>query len=64
MVAVFLWPGARDDARCLERCRLRYKTHRVVDDGYEIITAVETTTGAVDEASQFLDLIEAHEDTT
>ena len=44
--------------------RLRYKTHRAVDDAHEIITAVETTTGAVDEASQLLGLIEAHEDTT
>ena len=44
--------------------RPRYKTHRVVDDAHEIITAVETTTGAVDEASQLLELIEAHEDTT
>ena len=46
------------------KSRLRYKTHRVVDDAHEIITAVETTTGAVDEASQLLGLIEAHEDTT
>jgi hypothetical protein len=33
-------------------------------DAHEIIIAVETTTGAVDEASQLLGLIEAHEDTT
>ena len=46
------------------KSRLRYKTHRAVDDANEIITAVETTTGAVDEASQLLGLIEAHEDTT
>jgi hypothetical protein len=46
------------------KSRLRYKTHRVVDDAHEIITAVETTTGAVDEASQLLSLIEAHEDST
>jgi hypothetical protein len=44
--------------------RLRYKTLRAVDDAYEIITAVETTTGAVDEASQLMGLVEAHEDTT
>jgi hypothetical protein len=36
----------------------------VVDDAHEIITAVATTTGAVDEASQLLRLIEAHEDST
>jgi transposase len=46
------------------KSRLRYKTHRVVDDAHEIITAVEITTGAVDEASQLMGLIEAHEDTT
>src|SRR5258708_20114724 len=46
------------------KSRLRYKTHRVVDDAHEVITAVETTTAAVDEASQFHGLIEAHEDTT
>jgi transposase len=46
------------------KSQLRYKTHRVVDDAHEIITAVETTTGAVDEASQLLGLIEAHEDIT
>jgi hypothetical protein len=36
------------------KSRLRYKTHRVVNDAHEVITAVETTTGAVDEASQFI----------
>jgi transposase len=46
------------------KSRLRYKTHRVVDDAHEIITAVETTTGAVDEASQLMGLIESHEDST
>jgi hypothetical protein len=46
------------------KSQLRYKTHRVVDDAHEIITAVETTPGAVDEASQLLGLIEAHEDIT
>jgi len=44
--------------------RPRYKTHRVVDDAHEIITAVETTTGAVDEARLLMELVKAHEDTT
>jgi len=39
------------------KSRLRYKTHRVVDDAHAVITAVETTTGAVDEASQLQGLI-------
>jgi hypothetical protein len=34
------------------KSRLRYETHRVVDDAHEVITAVETTTGAVYEASK------------
>jgi hypothetical protein len=34
------------------KSRPRYKTHRVVDDAHEIITAVETTTGAVDEGQR------------
>ena len=46
------------------KSRPRYKTHRVVDDACEIITAVETTTGAVDEGQRLLDLIQAHEDVT
>ena len=46
------------------KSRLRYKTHRVVDDANEVITAVETTTGAVDEATQLLGLIGTHQDTT
>jgi transposase len=46
------------------RSRPRYKNHRVVDDAHEIITALETTTGAVDEGHRLLDLIQAHEDVT
>jgi transposase len=46
------------------RSRPRYKSHRVVDDAHEIITAVETTTGAIDEGARLLALIEAHEDIT
>ena len=46
------------------KSRPRYKSHRAVDDAHEIITAVETTTGAVDEGAHLLALIEAHEDVT
>jgi hypothetical protein len=46
------------------KSRPRYKSHRVVDDAHEIITTVETTTGAIDEGARLLALIEAHEDTT
>jgi transposase len=44
--------------------RPRYKSHRVVDDAHEIITAVETTTGAVDGAVLLMELVKAHEQTT
>jgi transposase len=46
------------------KSQLRYKTHRAVDDAHEVITAVETTSGAVDEATQLLGLIAAHQDST
>ncbi len=36
----------------------------MVDDAHEIIAAIETTTGAVDEGARLLALIEAHEDST
>lgn len=43
---------------------LYYKTHRSVDPLCEIITAVEVTPGAVNEAHRMTRLIEAHEETT
>jgi len=46
------------------KSRPRYKSHRVVDDAHEIITALETTTGAVDEGHRLLELIQAHEHVT
>ena len=41
-----------------------YKNHRALDDKAGVITAVKTTTGAMDEASELLDLIEKHERVT
>jgi transposase len=38
-----------------------YKNHRVLDDKAGVITAVKTTTGVVDEASELFNLIEKHE---
>ena len=37
-----------------------YKNHRALDDKAGVITAVKTTTGAVDEASELFELIERH----
>ena len=42
------------------KSRPRYKNHRVVDDAHEIITAVKTTTGVVNEAHELMGLIEEH----
>jgi transposase len=41
--------------------KLYYKTHRTVDPACEIITAVEVTPGAVNEAHRLLPLIDSHE---
>ena len=41
-----------------------YKNHRALDDKAGVITAVRTTTGAVDEASELFELIERHERVT
>jgi transposase len=38
-----------------------YKNHRALDDKAGVITAVKTTTGAVDEACELFELIERHE---
>lgn len=43
-----------------EKARLRYKTHRAVDERNEIITAVTVTTGAVNEAHHMTTLIDSH----
>jgi transposase len=42
------------------KARLQYKTHRAVDALHEIITAVEVTPGAVDEAHKMASLIDGH----
>jgi len=44
--------------------KLQYKTHRAVDAGCEIITAVEVTPGAVNEGHKLAALIDGHEATT
>lgn len=46
------------------KAKLRYKTHRAVDSLREVITAVEVTTGAVDEGHKMLPLIEINEANT
>ena len=41
-----------------------YKNHRALDDKAGVVTAVKTTTGAIDEGSQLMELIEKHEQLT
>lgn len=42
------------------KSKLRHKTHRAIDALHEIITAVETTPGAVSEASRMTFLVDTH----
>lgn len=56
-------PGASIVARGTKPT-LSYKTHRVVDAAHEVITAVEVTPGAVNEAHRMLPLINQHDTTT
>ncbi len=44
--------------------KLSYKTHRIVDAAHEVITAVEVSPGAVNEAHRMLPLINQHDTTT
>ena len=41
-----------------------YKNHRALDDKAGVVTAITTTTGAIDEASELIALIERHERVT
>lgn len=46
------------------KSKLSYQVHRAVDGKNEVITATDTTTGAVNEAHLMLPLLEKHEATT
>ena len=46
------------------RPKLRYKTHRVVDEKNEIITATKVTTGSVDDGAALKDMIDIHQKNT
>ena len=46
------------------KSKLRYKTHRAVDEKHEIITATKVTAGSVDDGYVLEDMIEAHEQNT
>ena len=46
------------------KSKLRYKTHRGIDEKHEIITATKVTPGAVDDGHVLQDVIETHEQNT
>jgi transposase len=46
------------------KSKLRYKTHRAVDEKNEIITATKVTPGSVDDGHVLQDMIETHEQNT
>jgi len=46
------------------KSKLRYKTHRAVDEKHEIITATKVTPGSVDEGDLLEEMIESHEHNT
>jgi len=46
------------------KSKLRYKTHRAVDEKHEIITATKVTPGSVDDGHVLQDMIETHEQNT
>lgn len=46
------------------KSKLRYKTHRAVDEKHEVITATKVIPGSVDDGHVLDDMIEAHEHNT
>jgi len=46
------------------KSKLRYKTHRAVDERHEVITATKVSPGSVDDGHVLEDMIEAHEHNT
>lgn len=47
-----------------DKSKLRYKTHRTVDDKNEIITATKVTAGSVDDGNVLMEMIDLHEHNT
>ena len=46
------------------RSKLRYKTHRAVDEKHEIITATKVTPGSIDDGKVLKEMIDFHEQNT
>jgi len=54
-------PDASVTRHSIGKSKLRYKTHRAVDDKCEVITATHVTTGSVDDGDVLKEIIEIHE---
>ena len=57
-------PDASVTRHSAGKSKLRYKTHRAVDDKHEVITATKITPGSVDDAHALKETIELHEKNT
>lgn len=57
-------PDASVTRHSIGKSKLRYKTHRAVDEKHEVITATKVTPGSVDDGHVLDDMIEAHEHNT
>ena len=57
-------PDASVTRHSKDRSKLRYKTHRAVDDNNEIITATKVTAGSVDDGNALMEMIDLHQHNT
>ena len=57
-------PDASVTRHSIGESKLRYKTHRAVDEKHEVITATKVSPGSVDDGHVLEDMIDAHEHNT
>ena len=57
-------PDATVTRHSAGRSKLRYKTHRAVDQKHEVITATTITTGSIDDGAMLEEIIDQHEANT
>ena len=57
-------PDASVTRHSTGRSKLRYKTHRAVDQKHEIITATKITPGSVDDGAMLTEMIDTHQQNT
>jgi transposase len=54
-------PDASVTRHSNDRSKLRYKTHRAIDQKHEIITATKITPGSVDDGAMLTEMIDTHQ---